>query len=110
SRQAALPALLTSRVREADGAERGSWRKRLQHRMSYANAEQARSFIDTVATPAVEEVAAELKKLGANLACHRGTHPDSGLPFVDLVVSFPEAEDFKYQTYPVAYSTPSFAA
>ena len=29
---------------------------------------------------------------------------------MDLVVSFPEAEDFKYQTYPVAFSTPSFAA
>ena len=28
---------------------------------------------------------------------------------MDLVVSFPESEDFKYQTYPVAYSTPSFA-
>ena len=110
SRQATLPALLTSRVREAEGGERGSWRQRLQHRMSYASAEQATTFIDTVATPAVEEVAAELKKLGADVACQRGAHPDSGIPFVDLVVSFPEAEDFKYQTYPVAFSTPSFAA
>ncbi|QNN83585.1 choline BCCT transporter BetT [Brachybacterium sp. Z12] len=110
SRQATLPALLTSRVREAEGGERGSWRQRLQHRMSYASADQATTFIDTVATPAVEEVAAELKKLGADVVCHRGAHPDSGIPFVDLVVSFPEAEDFKYQTYPVAFSTPSFAA
>ena len=110
SRRAALPGLLTSRVREADGADRGSWRQRLQHRMSYATAQEATRFIDTVATPAVEEVAAELKELGADVACDRGAHPDSGIPFVDLVVSFPEAEDFKYQTYPVAYSTPSFAA
>jgi choline/glycine/proline betaine transport protein len=110
SRQATLPALLTSRVREAEGAERGSWRQRLHHRMSYATAEQARTFIDTVATPAVEEVAEELRKLGADVACHRGAHPDSAIPFVDLLVSFPEGEDFKYQAYPVAYSTPSFAA
>jgi choline/glycine/proline betaine transport protein len=32
------------------------------------------------------------------------------VPFIDLVVSFPDAEDFKYQAYPVAYSVPSFAA
>ena len=110
SRQATLPSLLTSRVREAEGSDRGSWRQRLQHRMTYATAEQATTFIETVATPAVEEVAAELEDLGADVVCQRGAHPDSGIPFVDLVVSFPDAEDFKYQTYPVAYSTPSFAA
>ena len=54
ARQAALPGLLNSRVLGADGGERGSWRKRLQHRMSYASAEQATTFIETVATPAVE--------------------------------------------------------
>ena len=110
SRQATLPSLLTSRVREAEGSDRGSWRQRLQHRMTYATAEQATTFIETVATPAVEEVAAELEDLGADVVCQRGAHPDSGIPFVDLVVSFPDAEDFKYQTYPVAYSTPSSAA
>lgn len=110
SRQATLPALLTSRVREAEGGERGSWRQRLSHRMSYADEDRARAFVETVAAPAVEEVAAELTKLGADVSCHRGDHPDSSVPFVDLVVSFPEAEDFKYQAYPVAYSVPSFAA
>ncbi|MGP4916585.1 choline BCCT transporter BetT [Brachybacterium tyrofermentans] len=110
SRRAALPALLTSRVREADGGDRGSWRQRLSHRMSYADEEKARSFVETVAAPAIEEVAAELTKLGADVSCHRGDHPDSTVPFVDLVVTFPDAEDFKYQAYPVAYSVPSFAA
>src|SRR5699024_12641313 len=55
SRQATLPSLLTSRVREAEGSDRGSWRQRLQHRMTYATAEQATTFIETVATPAVED-------------------------------------------------------
>ncbi|MGP9538837.1 choline BCCT transporter BetT [Brachybacterium sp. AOP43-C2-M15] len=108
SRQASLPALLTSRVRET--GKGGTWRQRLQHRMTYASSEQATEFVDEVAAPAIEEVGSEIAKLGADVSCHRGSHPDSGLPFVDLVVSFPESEDFKYQAYPVAYSTPSFAA
>ena len=71
--------------------------------MTSATAEQATTFIETVATPAVEEVAAELEDLGADVVCQRGAHPDSGIPFVDLVVSLPDAEDFMYQTYQVAY-------
>ena len=109
SRMATLPSLLTSRVWEGEGSERRSWRERLQHRMSYASPEEATTFIDSVATPAIEEVAAELKQLGAEVSCQRGTHPDSAIPYIDLVVSFPEAEDFKYQAYPVAYSVPNFA-
>ncbi|MDN5686744.1 MAG: choline BCCT transporter BetT [Brachybacterium sp.] len=108
SRQAALPALLTSRVRES--GERGSWRQRLHKRMSYADEERARTFVETVAAPAIEEVAGELTTMGADVSCHRGVHPDSSVPFVDLIVTFQGAEDFKYQAYPVAYSVPSFAA
>ncbi|GAA1292355.1 MULTISPECIES: choline BCCT transporter BetT [Brachybacterium] len=110
SRRAALPAMLTSRVRDAGTGERGSWRQRLHMRMSYADEAKAREYVESVAAPAVEEVAAELAKLGADVSCHRGDHPDCSVPFVDLVVSFRDAEDFKYQAYPVAYSVPSFAA
>ncbi|MGP5919517.1 choline BCCT transporter BetT [Brachybacterium alimentarium] len=110
SRRAALPAMLTSRVRDAGTGERGSWRQRLHMRMSYADEAKARKYVESVAAPAVEEVAAELAKLGADVSCHRGDHPDCSVPFVDLVVSFRDAEDFKYQAYPVAYSVPSFAA
>ncbi|MGP5483626.1 high-affinity choline transporter BetT [Brachybacterium alimentarium] len=110
SRRAALPAMLTSRVRDAGTGERGSWRQRLHMRMSYADEAKARGYVESVAAPAVEEVAAELAKLGADVSCHRGDHPDCSVPFVDLVVSFRDAEDFKYQAYPVAYSVPSFAA
>ena len=108
SRQAALPALLTSRVRET--GQQVTWRQRLHDRMSYASAADAQAFVEHTAAPAVEEVAEELSELGLSVACHRGEHPDSGICFVDLVVSFPEAEDFKYQAYPVAHSLPSFAA
>jgi choline/glycine/proline betaine transport protein len=102
-----LPAVLTSRVR--DSQEPGTWRQRLRKRMSYASAEQARTFMDTVATPAVEAVAAELRDLGVEVSCTRSEHPDSQIGSVDLLVTFPGAQDFKYQAYPVAYSVPSFA-
>lgn len=108
SRQAALPALLTSRVRES--GQQVTWRQRLRDRMSYASASQAQDFVERTAAPAVEEVAAELSDIGLSVACHRGEHPDSGISFVDLVVTFPEAEEFKYQAYPVAHALPSFAA
>ncbi|MGY5766313.1 choline BCCT transporter BetT [Brachybacterium sp. DNPG3] len=110
ARMAALPGVLTSRVRSGEPQDRLPWKQRLQRRMSYADEAKARRFVETVAAPAVEEVAGELRRLGADVACHRGEHPDSGVPYVDLVVSFPEAEDFKYQAYPVAYAVPSFAA
>ncbi|HEY4615059.1 MAG TPA: choline BCCT transporter BetT [Citricoccus sp.] len=107
SREATLPALLSSRIR-ADG-DRGHWRQRLAHRMSFASAEDATGFVEDVAAPAVEEVAAELRSMGTDVHCERGTHPESGVPYVDLVVRFPDQEDFKYQAYPVEYAVPSFA-
>jgi choline/glycine/proline betaine transport protein len=107
SREAALPALLSSRIRE-DG-DRGHWRQRLAHRMSYASATDITRYVEDVAAPAVEEVAAELRSMGADVTCHRGTHPESSVPYVDLVVRFPDQDDFKYQAYPVEYSVPSFA-
>lgn len=109
SRSATLPGLLTSHVGDGETPAPGAWRRRLRRRMSFASAQQATDFVESVAAPAIEEVGTELERLGAAVACHRGTHPDSGIPFVDLVVSFPEGEDFKYQAYPVAYSVPSFA-
>src|SRR5699024_2488850 len=84
---------------------------RLRRRMSFATPTQARTFINDVATPAVEVVAAELKRLGADVDCHRGEHPDYPIPYVDLVVHFPNNQDeFKYQPYPVAYNVPNYAA
>ncbi|MDI3329600.1 MAG: choline BCCT transporter BetT [Micrococcus sp.] len=107
SREAILPALLSSRIRE-DG-DRGNWRRRLAHRMSFASAADVTRFVEGTAAPAVEEVAAELRSMGADVDCHRGSHPESSLPYIDLVVRFPEQEDFKYQAYPVEYALPSFA-
>lgn len=110
SKKATMPGVISS-IRDASSKPASTWRQRLRRRMSFATPTQARTFINDVATPAVEEVAAELKRLGADVDCHRGEHPDYPIPYVDLVVHFPNNQDeFKYQPYPVAYNVPNYAA
>jgi len=109
SKAATMPGVLSS-IRDATGRPSSTWRQRLGRRMSFATATQATQFITNVATPAVEEVAEELRKLGADVSCHRGEHPDSSIPYVDLVVHFAGQDEFKYQPYPVAYNVPNYAA
>ena len=108
SQIASMPDVLNSRIRE--GGERGTWRQRLTRRMSYASAPQITRYVNNVAAPAIEEVADELTKLGADVHCHRGEHSDYPIPHIDLTVHFTGQEDFKYQAYPVAYPVPNFAA
>ena len=107
SKKATMPAVLSS-MRDT-GRPSATWRQRLARRMSWATAAQARDFINNVATPAVEEVAEELSKHGADVTCSRGMHPDYPIPYVDLVVHFPDQDEFKYQPYPVAYNVPNYA-
>src|SRR5699024_7202537 len=71
SKKATMPGVISS-IRDASGKPSATWRQRLRRRMSFATPTQARTFINDVATPAVEEVAAELKRLGADVDCHRG--------------------------------------
>lgn len=105
--RAAFPGMLSSRT--GDHVANKNWRQRLRRRMNWATAEQAGKYIDEVATPAVEEVAAELRKLGADVTCQRGEHPEYPIPYIDLLVRFPHQDEFKYQAYPVAYNVPNYA-
>ncbi|MCR4488112.1 choline BCCT transporter BetT [Micrococcus luteus] len=107
SRTASLPHVLSGRVRDANS--RATWRQRLARRMNFATAKQAAAYVDREVCPALSEVAAELREHGADVDVTRGTHPESGVPWVDLTVRFPGQTDFKYQVYPVAYPVPSFA-
>ena len=108
SKRAIMPGVLSS-LRDTTGRPSSTWRQRLARRMSWATAEQARDFMNNVATPAVEEVAAELAKLGADVTCQRGEHPEYPIPSVDLMVHFTDQDEFKYQPYPVAYNVPNYA-
>ncbi|MGD7001713.1 choline BCCT transporter BetT [Corynebacterium halotolerans] len=107
SRQASLAGALANRIRGEH--DRGNWRQRLVKRMSFPNAVQVDRHVQDVTAPAVEEVAAELEKLDVDVSCERGTHPEYPISYVDLVVRFPDQDNFKYQAYPVAHSVPSFA-
>lgn len=107
SRTLSLPGALSDRTRSASRAS--NWRQRLNHRMSFPDIAHTTDFIERTATPAIEEVAAELADMGLDVSCERGRHAEYNIPYVDLVVKFPEQEDFKYQLYPVAYAIPKFA-
>ncbi|MFL0426180.1 choline BCCT transporter BetT [Micrococcus luteus] len=107
SRTASLAHVLSGRVRDTNS--RATWRQRLARRMNFATAKQAAAYVDREVSPALSEVAAELREHGADVDVTRGTHPESGVPWVDLTVRFPGQTDFKYQVYPVAYPVPSFA-
>ncbi|GAA2026206.1 choline BCCT transporter BetT [Yaniella flava] len=110
SKRATMPGVLSS-IRDSNGKPSSTWRQRLGRRMSFATQSQAAKFVNDVAIPAVEEVAEELRNLGADVHCHRGVHPDYPIPYVDLVVHFPNNQDeFKYQPYPVAHNVPNYAA
>lgn len=86
-----------------------AWRSRLRRQMNFPGVDAADAWVEEVAVPAVEEVAGELRELGASVTCHRGTHPEYPVSYVDLVVTFPGQEEFKYEAYPVVHRVPEFA-
>ncbi|MGO2112338.1 MAG: choline BCCT transporter BetT [Pseudoclavibacter sp.] len=103
-------ATLASAVSARGGdASPGRWRRRLANFMEYPDDGTTTAFMNDVVVPAVEEVAAELKKQEAEVTCERGTVEDTEIPQIDLHVYFDEQPMFKYQAYPVEYSVPSFA-
>ncbi len=109
SMEATLPSALSERISEAGGASPGRWRRRLARHMHYPTAKEVSDYMESTAMPAVEEVAAELEKQGAEVYCVRGTVPETDIPQVDLHVDFGQEGMFKYQAYPVEYSVPNFA-
>ena len=106
SKVATLPSALSERIAQTSP---GAWRRRLARHMHYPTAAETTEYLQSVAIPAVEEVAAELKEQGGEVTCVRGRVEESGQPDVDLHVYFGEKSMFKYQVYPVEYSVPSFA-
>ena len=109
SKEATLPSALSERIAEAGDSSPGRWRRRLARHMHYPSASEVAEYMENVVLPAIEDVAAELKKQGADVTCGRGTVEDTNLPHVDLHVYFGEQGMFKYQAYPVEYSVPNFA-
>ncbi|WP_238385061.1 choline BCCT transporter BetT [Nesterenkonia muleiensis] len=105
SRSASLPSMLSERSQETTPE---SWRRRLARHMHYPSETETVEYMDTVAVPAVEEVAEELRKRGAEVTCTRGVVEGTEIPQVDLHVYFGDQPMFKYQPYAVQYPVPTF--
>jgi choline/glycine/proline betaine transport protein len=109
SRQSTLSSALSERIVASGEGARGQWRRRLARHMQYPTEAEVTTYMNTVAAPAIEEVAAELESQGAQVRCSRGTVPGTDMPHMDLHVFFGDQPEFKYQAYPIAHSVPSFA-
>lgn len=107
SRPRSLPGALLDRT--GTPQPRLAWRNRLKRRMSFPTAEETEEFVENTVAPAIDEVAGELRELGLDVTVRRGRHPEYPISFVDLGVSFPGQDDFKYQAYPVPGQIPNFA-
>ncbi|MFD5868496.1 choline BCCT transporter BetT [Corynebacterium sp. NPDC060344] len=91
-----------------DGAG-GNWRQRLSRAMTFPGARQSRRHIDDVVAPALTEVAEAIRERGADVTLTRDTVDEAGIDQLDLLVRFGDERDFRYQVYPTAHPTPSFA-
>lgn len=92
-----------------DGAGGGNWRQRLTRAMTFPGRRQARRHVDEVVAPALEEVVEAIRERGADVSLTRDAVEDTGIDQLDLLVRFGDERDFRYQVYPTAHPTPSFA-
>ncbi|GAA4790485.1 hypothetical protein GCM10023200_26800 [Actinomycetospora chlora] len=72
------------------------WRQRLDRALSFPGPERAQAFLDEVALPAVEEVAADLRGRGVD-AQARQERDDHGTTLVALTVGADEEHPFAYE-------------
>lgn len=87
----------------------GNWRRRLARSMTFPGARQTRRHIDEVVAPALTEVAEAIRERGGDVTLVRDVVEDVGIDQIDLLVNFGDERDFRYQVYPTAHPTPSFA-
>lgn len=93
----------------APESEPGGWRRRLARSMSFPGKKQVQRHLVEVVKPALGEVAEAIRERGGEVTLHHQTVADHGIDQLDLHVAFGDERDFRYQVYPVAHLTPSFA-
>lgn len=87
-----------------------SWRRRLRRSTTFPQQPQVRRYLDTVADPALRDVADELAKAGVEVDLESTQVPGAELTSLKLTARFGrEEQDFCYQIYPVAHDLPAFA-
>lgn len=83
-----------------------SWRQRLNRAMDFPTVAEAEQFLDEVALPALEDVAAELREQGVDASAARAE--DDGTSYVELAADLGTEHPFQYQVWPREVPTPVY--
>ncbi|HET7532369.1 MAG TPA: choline BCCT transporter BetT [Nocardioidaceae bacterium] len=106
SRRQALPGLLSGRSTHRGPKPPLTWRQRLTRAMDFPSAEETGEFLDEVALPALEEVAAELRERGQQASA--GKVSDNGTSYVELATDLGTEHPFQYQIWPREVPMPAY--
>lgn len=106
SLQYALPSAISAG--RSGATPRLSLSQRLRRTVTYPSLEDAAGFLDEVARPALEEVAAEVETHGLT-GTVRETNPVHGLPGIELRIELGEETPFVYRLEPRASRAPNYA-
>ena len=101
SRRYSLPARLSGRSATPNGDRSAelSWRQRLSRSMSFPNYEKTTDFLSEVATPALNEVAEELREHGIETEVQEGKS-EANHHYVELVADVDDESPFQYRIEP----------
>jgi len=83
-----------------------TWRQRLTRAMDFPSAAETAAFLDEVALPALEEVAAELRERGQDASAAKV--PDNGTSYVELATDLGTEHPFQYQIWPREVPMPAY--
>ncbi|MDO4927523.1 MAG: choline BCCT transporter BetT [Corynebacterium sp.] len=98
--------------RAGSGESSQNWRQRLRRAMTYPSQRQVNQYIHKVAFPALAEVRDAIADSGGEVTLESSPVTevcDGKLNQLDLLVSFGDDRDFRFQIYPTEHPTPSFS-
>jgi choline/glycine/proline betaine transport protein len=98
SAKQSMRGMLSGRTTHREPTPPLTWRQRLTRAMDLPSAAEAREFLDVVALPALEEVAAELRERGIDATAAEVA--DNGTSYVELVAELGTEHPFAYQIWP----------
>lgn len=89
--------------------DRLNWKQRISRVMNYPGSTHTRKMLDTVCLPAMQEVAVELERRGAQVQVSElPPLEDERLNHLEMLVNLGEEQSFIYQIWPQRYSVPAF--
>lgn len=85
-----------------------NWRQRLTRSVSYPTRRAATRYVQSVVSPALEEVGEALRSEGVTAEVEHGLDPSCEIPYVTLTERMDGERDFIYQVYPISRPTPRY--